>query len=349
MGGRGGGGGSPPQIQAPTLVAPREVPLPETFGRFLSQESQVPALSSFAANLNKEFRQQLETGLPGSVGATTQISRLVNQLLEGEIPADVQSQVRRSSAEQAQALGLPATGEMSRNLQARDFGFTSMDLMQQGAAYAPGLLEMANYLSPQQTQNYLFTTGQLRGEDLNRAQQIADVANQNATNKTAADNQNAMNKYNYDVAKAKSGGNSGLFGTLGGIAGAAIGSFVMPGAGTAIGGMLGSGLGSMAGGGGFSLGAGQSGGAMSSMAGIGSSLFGGGLMGSGGGSLGIPGYGSGGSGLGATAFSPIGQAFTMPQNSFGAPQYSRNMIYDYLSPSSPGGYGGGGSYPQRTF
>jgi hypothetical protein len=311
----------------PTLQAPRVVPLEETFSKFLGQTSQFPALSSFAGDVNKMFRSELETGLPGTLGASTQLSSLVNQLLGGEIPADVQAQVRRGSAEQAQAVGLPGASEMSRNLQARDFGMTSMGLMQQGAAYAPGLMELSNFLSPQQAQNYLFSTGQLRGEDLKQAQDVAST-----------NNQNAVNKYNYDVAKAQSGGNGGLFGSIGGLIGGAVGSFAMPGVGTAIGGMLGSGLGSLAGGGGFSMGAGQSGGLMSSMAGAGSSLFGGGLLGGGGGSTGLSGLGGGGT----TAFSSIGQAFTMPQSSFGAPQYSSNMIYNYLRPSSPGGYGGGG-------
>ena len=303
----------PPQLQAP-----REVPLSETFTKFLGQEAQVPALSSFASNLNRQFRQELETGLPGTLGATTQISTLVNQLLQGAVPADVQAQVQRQGAEQAMALGVPATSGMARNLQARDFGLTTMDLMQQGAAYTPGLVELSNFLSPQQAQNYLFSTGQLRGEDLKAAQDQASVANQNA-----------INKYNYDVAKSQSSG--GLFGTIGGLVGAAAGSFLMPGVGTAIGGMLGSGLGSLAGGGGFSLGAGQAGGAISSLGGMGASLFGGG------GSMGVPGLGGG-----STAFNSMGQAFSVPTNSFYSPSSPSvlNPLNNFLVPQSRGSYGG---------
>ena len=324
MGGGGGGGGSPPQ-----LVAPREVPLSETFAKFLGQEAQVPALQAFASNVNKQFREQLETGLPGTLSATTQVSSLVNQLLQGAIPSDVQTLVNRTSAEQAQAVGLPGGSEMARNLVARDFGFTSMDLMQQGIGYTPGLLEMSNFLSPQQTQNYLFSTGQLRGEDVKKAADDANVANQNA-----------INKYNYDQQKARSSG--GIFGSIGGlvggIGGAALGS-VVPGVGTAIGGMLGSALGgsigSFAGGGSFAptSGAGAFGGILGSM---------GGMMGGGAG-------GGGGGGLSPTMFNPIGQAFTMPSAAFGAPQYSGNMVYDFLKPSYPGGYGGTGSFGVKGF
>ena len=315
---------APPQLQAP-----REVPLSETFAKFLGQEAQFPALSAFASNVNRQFRQELETGLPGTLGATSQISTLVNQLLGGAVPADVQAQVQRQGAEQAMALGVPATSGMARNLQARDFGLTTMDLMQQGAAYTPGLVELSNFLSPQQTQNYLFSTGQLRGEDLKQAQDQANVANQNA-----------MNKYNYDVAKARSGGNGGLFGTIGGLVGAAAGSFLMPGVGTALGGMLGSGLGSLAGGGGFSLGAGQSGGAISSLGGMGASLFGGGLLGGGGGSAGLSGLGAG-----STAFNSMGQAFSVPTNSYFSPSSpsAMNPLNNFLVPQSRGSYGG--QYP----
>jgi hypothetical protein len=312
---------APPQLQAP-----RQVPVEETFAKFLGQEKDLPALSSFASNINRQFRQELETGLPGTLGATTQISSLVNQLLQGAVPADVQAQVQRQGAQQAMALGVPATSEMARNIQARDFGLTSLELMQQGAAYTPGLVELANFLSPQQAQNYLFSSGQLRGEDLKQAQDQANVANQNA-----------INRYNYDVANARSSG--GLFGTiggaLGGIAGAALGS-VVPGIGTIAGASLGSALGgsvgSFASGGGFAptSGAGAFGGLIGNAA---SGLFGGG------------GLSGGGQSLSPTAFSSLGQAYTMPTASFFTPSTPSvlNPLNNFLVPQSRGTYGG--QYP----
>jgi hypothetical protein len=309
----------------PQLKAPREVPLSETFAKFLGQEQQIPALSAFASKLNDQFRTELETGLPGTLGATRQVSTLVNQLLGGEIPADVQAEVSRQSAQRAQSLGIPASSGMAQNLSARDFGFTSMDLMQQGASMTPGLMQLSEFMSPQQAQNYLFSTGQLRGEDLKQAQDQANVANQNA-----------MNKYNYDVANAQSSGS--LFGTIGGLVGGVAGSMIMPGVGTALGGMLGSGLGSLAGGGGFSLGAGQSGGAMSAMGGIGSSLFGGGLLGGGGGAMNMPGLGSS---QASTVFSPQGNAFTMPTGSFSSnPVFSPNWPYNVMNRTPSGSFFG---------
>jgi hypothetical protein len=315
----GGGKKSP---APPQLQAPREVPLSETFAKFLGQEAQFPALSSFASKLNQDFRASLEQGLPGTLAATTQTSNLVNQLLAGTPSADVQSAAQRQLAERNAAAGLTPTSEAAIFGEAASYGKTSMELQAQGIGYVPGLLQMSEFLSPQQAQNYLFSTGQLRGEDLKAAQDAANVANQNA-----------MNKYNYDVQNAKSSG--GLGGTIGGLVGAAAGSFLMPGVGTALGGMLGSGLGSLAGGGGFQLGAGQSGGAISSLGQMGTSLFGGGLLGGGGGISGTPGIN-----LGATpGVSYPGPMMSMPTS----------MVSSFLTPSSMGGFGGLGSSGVKQF
>lgn len=328
MGRRGRGPGAPPQLQAP-----REIPLSETFGKFLGQEAQLPALQAFADRLNREFRTTLETGLPGTIGATRQISSLVGQLLGGDVPADVQAATQRNAAEQAMAVGLPGTSEMARNIQARDFGLTTMDLMQQGAAYTPGLVDLANFLSPQQAQNYLFSTGQLRGEDLKKAQDDANVANQNA-----------INKYNYDVAKSRSSG--GLFGSIGGILGGVAGFALGGPAGAGIGSALGGGIGSLASGGGFSptSGAGAFGGLIGN---AGSSLFPGfgGLLGGGGGGL-AP---AGGGGLSATAFNPIGQAFTMPSSSFSSPVFSPSFPFNMIGRNPSETFGGAGMYNSRAF
>ena len=316
MGG-GGGGSAPPQLKAP-----REVPLAETFAKFLGQESQVPALSAFASSINERFRAELEKGLPGTMGAANQSMKLVSDMLSGVPSAETQAGVSRFAAENALATGLQPTSQASQYGAARSYGTTSMALQQQGLAGVQGIMALSDFLSPQQAQNYLFSTGQLRGEDVKMAQDKANVANQNA-----------MNKYNYE--QQQGGGDGALLGTIGGIAGAAIGSFVMPGAGTMIGGMLGSGLGSLAGGGGFSIGAGQSGGAGSSMAQLGTSLFGGGMAGGGGGMMGLGGAG---------ASSMMGASYPGPFMSM-----PTSMVSSYLTPSSMGQFGGSGQTGVKMF
>jgi len=308
--------------EPPQLQAPKPVPLSATFSQFLSQEKQLPALSSFASKINEDFRASLEKGLPGTIGATQQTSNLINELLSGVPSADVQSQAQRMFAERNLASGLSPTSEAAIFGEAAAYGQTSMGLQAQGIALMPGLLQMADYLSPQQAQNYLFSTGQLRGEQLKAAQDAANVANQNA-----------INRYNYDVQNANSSG--GLFGSIGGLIGAGLGSVIMPGAGTAIGGMIGGGLGSLAGGGGFQLGAGQAGGAIPSLGQLGSSIFGGGFLGGGGGAAGIPSMNLG----------------SIPGVSYPGPMMSMptSMVSSYLTPQSMGGYGGFGSYGSKQF
>lgn len=313
----------------PELQAPRDVPLSETFSMFLGQGAQLPSLQDFASRLNETFRSELDLGLSGTLAATKQTSGLVNQLLSGVPSADVQGAAQRQLAERNLAAGIPSTSQAAIFNEAASFGTTSMALQGQGMSLIPGLLEMADYLSPQQAQNYLFSTGQLRGEQLKAAQDQANVANQNA-----------MNKYNYDVQNAKSSGS--MFGTIGGLVGAAAGSFLMPGVGTALGGMIGGGLGSLAGGGGFQLGAGQSGGAISSMGQMGTSLFGGGLLGGGGGMLGIGG--------GAPNIPSMSLGAT-PGVSYPGPMMSMptSMVSSYLTPQSMGGFGGFGTYGSKQF
>lgn len=276
----GGRKPSPPKIEAPKLqavpldkltiprlVAPREVPLPETFGRFLSQEAEIPKLVDFAGRLNREYQARLESGAPGTLAAARAIPQITNQLLSGVIPADVQAEVARTTAQRGMGVGLVPTSGMARALQARDFGITSMDLMQRGVQMTPGALQIAEFLSPQDVTNYLFSTGQLRAEDLKRAADIAMVQNMNAmieaqiknqqvTGEYSVGNVNAMmaaqaqaqNDMNQYAASMQSRGSlGGIGGLFGGIAGFALGG---P-AGAGIGSALGSGLGSFASGGGF--------------------------------------------------------------------------------------------------
>jgi hypothetical protein len=290
----------------------------------LGQEAQVPALQAFADRINQQFRQTLETGLPGTLGATSQVSNLVNQLLSGAIPSEVQTQVQRTAAERAAAVGAPATSEFARMLEARDIGTTALGLQQQGVAYTPGLMELSSFLSPQQVQNYLFSTGQLRGEDLKAAQDQANVANQNA-----------INRYNYDVANARSSG--GIFGQIGGLLGGVAGFALGGPAGAGLGSALGGSIGSFAGGGGFAppAGAGAFGGLIGN---VGSGLFGQGFSGLAGGR----GISPAGQGFSATAFSPIGQAFSLPATSYSQPVLDPNWPFNQIGRSPVETFGGRG-------
>lgn len=310
-----GGGRRAPS--PPKLVSPRKVPVSETFATFLGQRDFIPQLEAFAQDLNIDFAQMLERNLPGSIQAASQVSSLVNELLGGTLSAGTQAETQRALAQRRLATGLPGTSQAQIFEEAKTLGSTAGALQQQGISYVPGLMELSSFLSPQQVQNYLFSPGQLRAEDLKKAQDDAAVANQNA-----------INRYNYDVANARSSGGpfGAIGGILGGVGGAALGS-VFPGIGTAMGASLGSALGgavgNFAGGGGFSPGAGAGG-------------FGG-LIGNA-----FQGLAAGGGGLSSTTFNPIGQAFTMPSSSYFTPQVPSptNPLSNFLVPQNVGSYFG---------
>jgi hypothetical protein len=83
------------------------------------------AVSSFSkANEALDVSQELLKGL-----------REKNQAwLKGEISGDVADQLRSQAALSARSGGIGVGSQMSRNLQARDFGLTSLDIQQKGIA-----------------------------------------------------------------------------------------------------------------------------------------------------------------------------------------------------------------------
>lgn len=88
------------------------------------------AVTANAANM-PEITALLEKILPGYSDMVAQGSKNTLSLLRGELPKDVQDKVRRNSAYKAFTGGYGGSG-MSKALTARDFGRTSLDLMQVG-------------------------------------------------------------------------------------------------------------------------------------------------------------------------------------------------------------------------
>jgi hypothetical protein len=99
-----------------------------------------PQLEQLGKLYSSDLLDQLNTMLPGYSGTlakgeadTSKLLDVSNQLLTGDLPDDVKSQIERSDAFQALSGGYAGSG-MSRSLTARDLGLTSLDLMRQGAS-----------------------------------------------------------------------------------------------------------------------------------------------------------------------------------------------------------------------
>ena len=99
----------------------------------------------------QELRRMLGETIPGYEEGQAQRSRTALSLMRGEIPADVQEMISRSSAARAVGGGFGGS-QFGRNLTARDLGRTSLDLMNLGGQQFAGILgttprpEMANLM-----------------------------------------------------------------------------------------------------------------------------------------------------------------------------------------------------------
>jgi len=104
--------------------------------------SAFPDITKLGDLYKSYLTDQMESLLPGysdllksGVSTAQQELTSASPLLRGEIPQDIQDLVRRNAAQGAISGGFAGSG-MAGNLTARDFGLTSLDLMQQGAALA---------------------------------------------------------------------------------------------------------------------------------------------------------------------------------------------------------------------
>lgn len=81
-------------------------------------------------------------------GSLSNIQGILSQLMSGEIPQDVVDQIRRRAAERGYGSGTAGSG-FNRNLEARDLGLTSLDLIQRGLQGTSALASTALSRIPQ--------------------------------------------------------------------------------------------------------------------------------------------------------------------------------------------------------
>ena len=239
---------------------------------FMQQQSVLGDLEGFSDAANQSAQRTLEGVAPGVMDNLKTAADTVSAQMRGDIPQDVEDQLFGSAAFRDFSSGAGSSSQRARNLTARDFGTTTMNMQNAGLQNYQNVLGLANALTPVKSTDLLFSPADvLARQDANTAIGNQEVAfNTNLTNYTTtynndienqqryyntgikneqaiADtntaNTNAMNKYNYDLMKFQQQGSSGLGSLIGGGLGAIAGSFIAPGIGTMAGAKIGSGLG----------------------------------------------------------------------------------------------------------
>jgi hypothetical protein len=108
-----------------------------------------------APAINQANMQQLQSllgqAMPGWQNMFGQMQTNTQQLLQGQVPTDVQQQIQRSAAFTSMMGGTAGAGTGTTGaITARDLGLTSLQLQQQGETQGTNLLSFArNYLMPQ--------------------------------------------------------------------------------------------------------------------------------------------------------------------------------------------------------
>lgn len=88
-----------------------------------------------------QLEAQLRRAIPGYDQLVQQASKNIGASLRGELPADVQQQIQRSTAGRALAGGFGGGTGFGRALTARDLGLTSLQLQNQGLAQAQNFIQ----------------------------------------------------------------------------------------------------------------------------------------------------------------------------------------------------------------
>ena len=141
-------------IGGAAMSAGKKVKVPE-FNKVNTEKEQEAAIKQNIASLQSGselatkttaaeqtlLESQLRRSIPGYDQLISQASSNIGSALKGEISQDVQSQIQRSSAGRALSGGFGAGSGVGRNLSARDFGLTSMQIQNQGLAQAQSFIQ----------------------------------------------------------------------------------------------------------------------------------------------------------------------------------------------------------------
>lgn len=167
------------------------------------------AVKSNIANIG-DIQVLLERILPGYKNIVGQESENIQSLLRGEIPKDLQDSLRRTSAFKAFQGGYGGSG-MSRALTARDFGKTSIDLMERGGNAAQRWMQTTqNSVAP------FMVTAPMQTEVTGRNNLYDQATQQFRFNVEAAPNPVEAGKFNLQTAMGSMAASFGMSSALGG-------------------------------------------------------------------------------------------------------------------------------------
>jgi hypothetical protein len=157
----------------PTVPVYNEVdPTAEQAAAISGNQQNLAAAQKLASSTNAfntaQLQKMLESTVPGYNKIQGQQSGLIQSMLSGQIPKDVQDAITNQAAASAVGGGYGGSG-MHRNLVARDFGMTSFQMTQQGmdsaqrwmaqtaSMFTPGMMDVTSmFITPQQRTAYSF-------------------------------------------------------------------------------------------------------------------------------------------------------------------------------------------------
>ena len=131
-----------------------------------SLESATDLATKTTAAEQSQLEQQLRRAIPGYDQLISQAGKNIGANLRGEVSMDVQSQLQRSAAGRALGGGFGGGTGMGRNLSARDFGLTSMQIQNQGLNQAQNFIQqqrMFGMVQPFSVSSMFITPGQRIG------------------------------------------------------------------------------------------------------------------------------------------------------------------------------------------
>lgn len=125
----------------------------------------LPLLETLASRVNEfsadELTKQLERVFPGYGAMLAKGTETIRSQMRGEIPEDVRRQIGQTSAEKARGGGYYGS-EFGGNLEARDLGLTSLDIINRGLSTAERWMQSAVARAPQFDFTKMFISPQER-------------------------------------------------------------------------------------------------------------------------------------------------------------------------------------------